>query len=215
MKHIFVILLLSITSVLVAQNSKLPGIWLMTRADMHGETRHPYQLFEFRDDGTFLAMDMKMGTWKYRQNDQHIFLKSRRNKDFNGEGRVQKLTADTLIMEKDGSTFYYRRFCPQKIAQANRASHLIGKWRLSGTEYPFAVLQFRAPDAFTLIRSGNGETSQESGTWLFDPKENAVIFIGFSHLLRGKIPLSHLNTTGFTLQLPGQTLKAQVLKKQE
>jgi len=208
-KEIYVLLLLSISILAYAQSPELAGRWLLAKAEIKGETVTPYQIFDFNTNGKLLAMGMEVGAWHFDKNTNKIVLQSKMDKDFNGEGKVLKLTPEEFIMNKDGDKYYYTRVYPEKIANTNKASTLAGMWKLSGTEYPFAVLKLDLPEDFALIQSNEGETDTRRGTWMFVPKEEAVIFMGFSHLLRGKIPLSHLTSDGFTLQTSDRTLKAQ------
>ncbi len=207
-KNLYIILL-AFTVTAFAQTERLNGQWLLTKAEIKGQTITPYQIFEFKTNGKLLAMGMEVGTWRFDKKANTIVLKSKMNKDFNGQGKVVKLTPEAFIMNKGGDKYYYSRVHPEKIAKNNKAARLAGKWKLTGSEYPFAALKLDLPDKFTLIQSGQGETDTRRGTWIFVPDEQAIIFIGFSHLLRGKIPLSHLTADGFTLQTSNGKLKAR------
>ncbi len=211
-KGMIVLLFLLFSTSAQAQTAKLTGSWLMTKVDAEGKTRHPYQIFDFMKDGKFIGMGMELGTWKYEKKGNKIIMESKMDKDFNGSSKVLKLTAEELNIEKDGAKYFCRRMHPEKIASTNKTSKLAGNWKLAGTDYPTAFLKFELPQDFTLIQSGNGETDKASGTWMFMPEENAVIFIGFSHLLRGKIVLNDVSADSFTLKLSDRTLKARRLK---
>lgn len=195
-----------------AQSNKIIGSWLMEKADVKGEIRHPYQVFEFRENGRFIGMDVDIGTWKYDKTGNNIILSSQMDEDFNGSAAVIKLKGDELVVDKDGTRFYYRRVYPEKIARVNEASKLAGKWKLTGTDYPFAVLKLDLPQDFTLIRSDAAETDQSGGTWIFHPGEKTFIFVGFSHLLRGRVPVSDLTAESFTLTLNDRIIKARRIK---
>ncbi len=203
----FAIFIFSVS--LFAQSATLTGSWLLTKVEIKGETVTPYQIFEFKTNGKLQAMGMEVGAWTYDKKTNTIVLKSKMDKDFNGQGKVIKLTPEAFIMNKGGGKYFYSRVHPENIAKNNKAARLAGKWKLAGSEYPFTVLKLDLPDNFTLIQSGQGETDTRRGTWIFVPEEQAIIFIGFSHLLRGKIPLSHLTADGFTLQSSNRKLKAR------
>ena len=68
------------------------------------------------------------------------------------------------------------------------------------------------PQDFSLVRVASGETDRVGGSWIFNPEDQAIIFVGFSHLLRGKVKLADIQKDGFTLQLADRALKAQKVK---
>ncbi len=207
-KNLYIILF-AFTVTAFAQSERLTGQWMLTKAEIKGQTVTPYQIFEFKPNGKLLTMGVEVGAWSYDKKANTIILKSKMDKDFNGQGKVVKLTPDVFIMNKGGDKYYYSRVHPENIAKNNKAARLAGKWKLAGSEYPFAVLKLDLPDNFTLIQSSQGETDTRRGTWIFVPEEQAIIFISFSHLLRGKIPLSHFTADGFTLQTSNVKLKAR------
>lgn len=213
MKKILFILAMIVSAIaLRAQTNMIAGQWLMTGAEVKGRTLHPYQIFDFKEDGTFMVMGMKVGTWKYDKGGNKIILKSKMDKDFNGASTILKLNTTRLVLDKNGDKYDYIRINPEKIATVNRQSGLAGIWKLNGTDYPSAFLKLDLPQDFTLIQSNAGETDKRRGSWLFRPKDKSVIFVGFSHLLRGKVKLINRAKDTFELQLSDRTLKAQRVK---
>jgi len=192
-----------------AQNKKPLGRWLLTRAEINGKTVTPYQIFEFKEDGKLLAMGFEMGTWQYNAKSQRLVLKSDKDKDFNGTLTVATLTSESLVTRNETATYHYLRLNEEQIARDNRTAPLPGTWKLDGTDYPFAAVQFTLPQDFKLVQASNGETDRSSGAWIFLPREQSVIFVGFSHLLRGKAQLSKVSAQGFTLRLADRPLTAQ------
>jgi len=100
-----------------AQKSKLVGSWLMTKVEAEGGTEHPYQIFDFNEDGRFMALGMELGTWKYQKKGKKIIMESTMDKDFNGEGKILKLTKSKLIVNKDGAKLYYTKINTKKNCQ--------------------------------------------------------------------------------------------------
>jgi len=211
-KTLLYLVLLAVTVSGFAQSGGVTGSWLLTKVQLKSETAYPYQIFEFKEDGKLLAMGYEMGQWKYDAGARRLTLQSKRDKDFNGSSKVLTLNENELTINKNGDIYYYERVHPQQISQKNKTAPLTGTWKLSGTDYPFAVVQFDLPEDFKLIQASDGETDRSSGTWMYVPDEPAVIFIGFSHLLRGKAALADVSADGFTLKLADRTLKAQRLK---
>jgi len=181
--RIFFVLLV-VTASAFGQTATLTGSWLLIKAKIKSETVYPYQVFEFRQDGKLLAMGYEMGQWQYDKTSRQLTLQSERDKDFNGSSQVLTLNENELTMNKDGDVYYYRRYRPKQIARDNKTAPFIGTWQLSGTDYSFALVRFDLPEDFKLFQASDGETDRSSGTWMFVPQESAVIFIGFSHLLR-------------------------------
>ncbi|HHJ52094.1 MAG TPA: hypothetical protein ENJ89_02770 [Caldithrix abyssi] len=159
-----------------------------------------------------MAMGMEMATWKFDANKKQIVLKSKRNKNFNGAMKIVFLSAEQMVLKKGADTYTYSRVEPDKIKQNNEKSGLAGLWSLSGTEYPCAFLKLDLPQDFALVRVAFGETDRASGSWIFSPKDQTIIFVGFSELLRGKVKLADLKKNSFSLQLADRTLQAKKVK---
>ena len=195
-----------------AKMSDVTGQWLLTKALVKGKIVQPYQTVEFRKDGKLMAMGMEMATWKFDANKKQIVLKSKRNKNFNGAMKIVFLSAEQMVLKKGADTYTYSRVEPDKIKQNNEKSGLAGLWSLSGTEYPCAFLKLDLPQDFALVRVAFGETDRASGSWIFSPKDQTIIFVGFSELLRGKVKLADLKKNSFSLQLADRTLQAKKVK---
>ena len=211
-KRILVFIFLLFTLTLNAQPNKLSGSWLLTKADIKGKVVQPYQIFEFKPDGKLRAMGIELAAWKYDANGKRVVLKSDRDKDFNGAMKIVKITSEQMVLQKGKDVYTYARVQPDKIKKANEQSGLAGLWALKGTEYPCAFLKLDVPQDFSLVRVASGETDRAGGSWIFSPEDQAVIFVGLSHLLSGKIKLADVQKDGFSLQLADRTLKAKKVK---
>ena len=211
-KKWIVLFLFGITILANAQNNKVQGQWLLTKAEIKGKVVQPYQLFEFKPDGKLIAMGLEMATWKFDANKKQIVLKSNRNKDFNGAMKIVSLSGEQMVLKKGGDTYTYSHVEPDKIKQDNEKSGLAGLWSLSGTEYPCAFLKLDLPQDFSVVKVASGETDRAGGSWIFSPEDQAIIFVGFSHLLRGKVKLANLKKDEFSLQLADRTLQAKKVK---
>ncbi len=205
------VLMLSVIS-LRAQSADVSGKWLLFQAEIKGRTVSPFQIMEFRKDGKLVMMDMEMGIWKQSPDAKQIILKSDRNKDFNGAMMIAKLTPERMILKKEKDVYTYSRIRPETIKKDNEKSALVGIWSLSGTEYPYAFLKLELPQDFALVQVASGETDRSSGSWIFNPNDKAIVFVGFSHLLRGKIKVTGLKKDAFSLQLTDRTLQAKKVK---
>ncbi len=214
-KTLLLLVILVIPFAAQAQSGKIAGSWLMIKAEKKGKVQEPYFITEFKSDGTMQVMGIKAGHWKIDEKGSTLIMESKLDKDFNGRAKIAKLTADDMVLSKDGAVFTYKRVNPANIAKANAQSGLAGEWTLSGTDYPSAFLKFSLPDSFALVQASAGEVDQSKGNWIFEPNGPAIIFMGFSHLLRGKVPLANLTSGAFALNLSDRTLHARRLTADE
>jgi len=213
MKILLFSLLLAFTA--YGQTSKIVGSWLMTKAEIKGKTEHPYQVFDFKENAKLSAMGIEVASWKYNKKDHSIIMKSTMDKDFNGVGKISKLTKTSLVMRKDGMTFYYSKLNPEHVSRDNKESGLAGKWEIEDDEYQSSLLKFELPDSFTLIQSGDGMTSTYRGTWIYQPKKESLIMIGFfqEHPLRGKNTVQKLSEEKLVLKNGPNTINAKRIKE--
>jgi hypothetical protein len=181
---LLIIVLITFAGIANAQNSKLHGSWLMTKAETGGDVYNPYQITDFNEDGTFYVMGFEAGTWEYNKSNNSIVMKSELDKDFNGEGKIENLTAKELLVTKDGTKMFYTKVNSAEIAAANKNSGLFGMWEFKDVPYSEAttLVTFTEPDEFTMIQKEEGMRANFSGTWIFDKQSNSLIMIG----LRGE-----------------------------
>ncbi len=208
--------LILVAAFVVAAQAQTPGVtgrWLMTTAEMKGKVNHPYQTADFRKDGKLVMMGIEMGSWKVDPKANQLILQSKLDKDFNGTAKILKLTANEFVIDKDGAKFYYSKIDPEAIVRANKNSGLAGQWKVLDSEYPVAMLKLTLPDSFIVFQASANETDERQGTWIFDPKENAIIFIGFSHLLRGRNQITELGGNKLTLKKGEKIIRAERLSE--
>ncbi|MBN1970528.1 MAG: hypothetical protein JW870_14270 [Candidatus Delongbacteria bacterium] len=181
MKNLLLVLIALICFVELAnaQKSKLVGSWLMTKAEVGGEVQNPYFITEFKEDGDFLVMGMDAGTWTFNEKSNSVVMKSELDKDFNGEGRIEKLTEKELVVEKDEVKLFYIKVDASRISENNKNSGLMGMWEFKNVPYPEAttIVTFTGPDKFTILQKEEGMSANLSGTWIFDKQSNSLIMI--------------------------------------
>ncbi len=211
----FILVVLFFGQLAWGQSGKIVGKWLMIEAEKGGKVQQPYVLTEFKKDGTLQLMGVAAGKWEPGAKENEVSMQSKFSRDFNGTAKILKLTPEKLILTTNDTKYTYSRVDSRAIAGANQKSGLAGRWKLSGTDYTNAFLQFSLPDSFLLIQVNPGETDRSSGSWIFNPKEHTIIFMGFSHLLRGKIPIVLSGTNAFQLTLADRSLKAERLQPSE
>ena len=201
---LIIIVLIAFTGLANAQQSKLVGSWLMTKAEVNGELEKPYFVTEFQEYGKMLVMGMDAGTWEYNKSNNSIVMKSELDKDFNGEGKIVTISEKELVVDKGGATLSYRRVGTAEIVEANKNSGLIGMWEFKEVPYSGAntLVTFTEPDEFKIIQKEEGMTSNLSGTWIFDKPEMSLIMVG----LRGEDTFKGENKV---LKIDGKTLELE------
>jgi hypothetical protein len=209
-KTAFLLLVMAFAITGNAQTSKITGSWLMTKAETEDKVQEPYFITSFKENGKMEVMEVEVGTWKYNNDSHAIIMESELDKDFNGEGRIIKLTKKELVVSKDGAKLYYTKVFPDEIAENNKKSNFPGTWKIENTGNADAtgILKFELPDSYVFIEIEYGSTSTTKGSWMFDPKEDILLFIGFSHSLRGKNTITALSDDKFTLENNGNIITA-------
>jgi hypothetical protein len=206
MKHLFVIIfsLVFLVQNSTAQNSKLVGSWLMTKAEVNGELEKPYFVTDFNADGKMVVMGMDAGTWTYSKKNNSIVMKSDLDKDFNGEGKILNLTEKELVVDKDGAKLFYKKVNTTEISEVNKNSGLIGMWEFKDVPYSEAttLVTFTEPDEFSIIQKEEGMSANLSGTWIFDKQNSALIMIG----LRGEDTFNGENKVA---KIDGETIELE------
>ncbi|VAW22917.1 hypothetical protein MNBD_BACTEROID04-846 [hydrothermal vent metagenome] len=186
-----------------AQKSKLVGSWLLTKAEVRTEVQKPYQITNFNEDGKFTIMGIEVGTWGYNKSNNAIVMKSEFDKDFNGEGKILKLTEKELIVNKDGVKMFYKKIDMTTVVANNKNSRLIGMWEFKDIPYDGAntFVTFNEPDEFTILQKEEGMETTLRGTWIFDMQETSLIMVGLrgEDIFKGENKL--IKITDETIQL--------------
>lgn len=212
MKKTIVVLIafLSFAMITNAQNSKIIGSWLAIKVEVEGQVQEPYQIMDYSEDGKMMMMGIELGSWEYRKSSNAIVMRSDFDKDFNGEAKILKLNKKELIVEKDGAKVFYLKLNQAEIDEENIKSDFVGTWRIEDSANPDLIqsLKFDLPDSFVLVEKDGGSTSTSKGTWIYSSKENTLIAICFSRLLRGKNTITVMAEDKFILNNNGSIVTA-------
>ena len=208
---LLIIILFTLASISNAQNSKLVGSWLMTKAEVDSKIEKPYFITEFKENGEFMVMGMNAGTWEYNKASNVIVMKSDLDKDFNGKGKVINLAEKELIVDKDGARLSYRKVDVPEIAESNNNSGLMGMWEFKNVPYPEATMlvTFTEPDEFTIIQKEEGMSANFSGTWIYEEQSNSIIMIGLrgEDTFHGESKIVKIDAENLELENKGTVLK--------
>ncbi len=207
-------LLLAFTLVLMisgvfAQKQKIIGSWMMTKAETNNGVKEPYFITDFNADGTMVVMGMKVGTWQYDKKQKAILATSKVDKDFNGVSKIEKLTKKEMVVKKGDNRFYYTKVNRDEVVANNNKSNLTGAWKLHPDEYSTMFLRFSAPDSLVVVITGDGSVETSHDSWVYNPKDNSLIVIGFSKEMRGKNNIKSFSDSLLVLERKGTTLTAK------
>ncbi len=215
-KTSILIVLITLVISAYAQTEKIVGSWLMTKAETSKGVQKPYQITDFNEDGHMVMMGWEVGTWQYNKKNHSLVLKSDFDKDFNGEGKIEKITEKELVVLKDGVKMSYLKVDYNTVAENNEKSGLYGSWDFKDQSYPDLVLYvtFKAPDEFSIIEKEPGMQSESSGMWIFDSENRELLMIGLrgSDKFSGKNSLALLDEDNIELDNKGLVFKANRLK---
>ena len=195
------ILLLSLfVMVNYAQTNKVTGNWLMTKAESIKGTKNAYFIMNFKPNNVMEAMGMKVGTWEFNNSKNTIIMKSKFDQDFNGEGKIVKLTDKQLVIQKGDWKFYYKKIDVNKIKENNKNSGLAGMWKIQDDKKDISkIIKFELPDNFTYVEVTDYSTERSSGTWIYEPEANSLIIISQQRLLRGETKIKELSNSKLVL----------------
>jgi hypothetical protein len=208
---LLLLVLLTFAAGAKAQESKLIGSWLMTKAEVNGEIQNPYFMTDFNEDGKMVVMGMDAGTWEYNKSNHSIVMQSELDKDFNGEGKIENLTEDELVVEKDGARLFYRKIVQTEIEASNKNSGLMGTWEFKEVPYQHVNtwITFTEPDEFKIIQKEEGSEARLSGTWIFDKQNSSLIMIGLrgEDTFKGENKVQKIDAENLELENNGEVLK--------
>lgn len=212
MKQIFLFIsLIFAISIAHSKNVTVAGDWLMTKMVTADKTTEAYAPVRFAPNGDFIAMGMKMGTWKLTNNGKELTINSAMFKAANGENKVVKRNKEELILKNSTATLYFIKMDKEKVAEENKNSGFMGSWKLSSDDpKTLRLLTFSAPDNFSYVETEPGVTTKAQGNWIYNEKNHSLIMIMMGHNedFRGLNKVQAIDKNGFTLENKGKTLKA-------
>ena len=207
-KHILFVLAALLFANITWGKNVPSGDWLLTKIEKENKVQEVYAPVTFQANGDFLAMGMKMGTWKFQK--KTVQITSDRFKVANGDNKVLKLNKEEMVLENAGTKMYFLRMDKEKIFAENKASGLTGTWQLaSDDDQTLLLLIFKAPDSLLYVEKKPGVTSRASGSWIYNKKDNSLVVIMMGHRtdFRGMNKIT-MGKDAFTLENKGNTIKA-------
>ena len=210
MKYTLTLILALIFSVNLAQSKNIPvaGTWLLTQLKMKQEAREIYAPVTFQQNGDFMVMGRKLGTWQYNKKSKTVTINSERFKAAQGENKILKLDNESLVLESAVAKMYFRRLDKEKIQAENQASGFTGTWQSTSDDpKTLTIFTFRAPDEFSYVKKEPGITTEGSGTWIFDKKNQTLILVARIEDLKHQYMVKTLTANDIVLENNGESLR--------
>ena len=111
-----VLFLLLIININAQDNHPIIGTWQLSTVEVDGETKDGFQaVWIFENEGVFKAARsvsgevIPVGTWKCDKERKVLIMKSKIDKDFNGEAKVLKLEKNILSYKKDDAILSFTK----------------------------------------------------------------------------------------------------------
>ncbi len=209
------IAIMVLASTAVAQ--KIEGTWLFTKVVVEDKVHEPLTVIEFNADGLIMTQGINVGSWSHNQKEGKLIMKTNHDKDFDGDCDIISLSQKELNFEKNGEKWFLSRLNMDEIAKKNSESGLIGSWRFaSDTNNDVTrVLNFKAPDSFTLIEKQAGMESQNGGMWIFNGQEKSLLILARGTKINGKNRILKISNKELILENSGEKISIQKLNSQK
>lgn len=214
---IILIVLLSLIKVTNAQDSKISGSWLVTKIVVGDKVHEPLFVVEYNTDGLIITQGINVGSWSYNEKEEKLIMTSDMDKDFGGDCKISNLNQKNLNFEKNGEKWFLSRLNMDEIAKNNAESGLIGSWEFADNsdDDVTRVLNFEAPDSFTLIEKQPGMESRNGGMWIFNAEEKTLLILSRGVKINGKNKVLKFNEKELLLENSGEEIVIRKLDEKQ
>lgn len=202
---IILIVLLSLVKVTNAQDSKISGSWLVTKIVVGDQVDEPLFVIDYSADGFIITQGIDVGSWSHNQKEEKLIMSSDMDKDFGGDCKITSLNQKQFNFTKGEEKWFLSRLNMAEIAADNLESGLIGSWEFAANTNDdlTKVLNFKAPDSFTLIEKQPGMESRTGGMWIYNPKEQSLLLLGRIEQIAGKSRILTISKKELVLENAG------------
>lgn len=203
MKKIVLILatLIICSGLLNAQKENISGNWLLTKVIQGGEPFEPFFFQNFKEDGKMEAMGHELGTWEYNAEQQLLLMHSEESKEFDGEFKIVAISPKNLQLEQGDVQLFYTQINEESTAENNALLNFEGEWKLENSLDEIQLLKIERPDTFFITRiSPGGASSTYYGSWIYNPEDKTVLFLGGTSFIKGFSTVKDMSEKYFKLQ---------------
>lgn len=203
-KHLILAIVFLYVAVLNAQNETISGNWLLTKVIQGDQPYEPLFIQKFEENGKMKAMGQELGTWEYIPNEKRLLMHSEASKEFDGEFKIILFNSKKLQLKQADVQLFYTKINLDKVVENNALLNFEGEWILENDLNETQLLKIELPDTFLITRiTAGGGSSAYNGTWLFNPEENSVLFMGRTNLLKGFCAIKEISESKFILERKG------------
>tara|TARA_R110002111_G_scaffold27081_1_gene58249 strand:- start:4941 stop:6125 length:1185 start_codon:yes stop_codon:yes gene_type:complete len=190
-----------------AQNEKISGNWLLTKVEQGDKIDNPLFTQNFKEDGKMEVMGQVLGTWKYHPDNQLITMQSTEVKEFDGKFKIILITPKKLQLQQGNVKLYYAKINLADSEKNNASLNIKGEWTLENELDETQLLKIERPDTFlmSIIYSGGGSAAYK-GTWIYNPEEKSILFLGGTSLLKGFSTVKTITENKFILEKNGKEI---------
>lgn len=190
-----------------AQNEKISGNWLLTKVEQGDEVDNPLFTQNFKEDGKMEVMDQELGTWKYDPENELITMQSTEVKEFDGDFKIILITPKKLQLQQGSVKLYYAKINLADKEKNNASLNIEGEWTIENELDQTQLLKIERPDTFliSIIYSGGGSAAYK-GTWIYNPEEKSILFLGGTSLLKGFNTVKTISENKFILEKNGKEI---------
>jgi hypothetical protein len=203
LNNLILVCCLSFITFSYAQKEKIIGEWLLTKVEVNDKVHEPFYITDLKQNGQMEVMGMKAGTWEFDKKANKIVMKSKLDKDFNGDNTIISISNKELVVVKDGAKLFYTKVSQAEIEKENATSALVGEWKLQNELGKTQLLKIELPNTFMFVEISSGHTTKKTGTWMYNSKEKSVIFIGRTRIFDGKNKVNGLTENKFVIENNG------------
>jgi len=209
MKKLTFLLMAILTLVVTAGAQGIEGTWLVTKIVVGDKVHEPLFVIDYTTDGHIMTQSINVGTWSHNQKEEKLIMDSSMDKDFGGDCDIISLNQKNLNFEKNGEKWFLSRLNMDEIAKGNSESGLIGSWEFTddaNDDDITRILDFEAPDSFTLIEKQPGMQSRNGGMWIFNDEEKSLLIISRGVKINGKNRVLKISETELLLENSGEEI---------
>jgi len=217
MKKLTFLLMVIMVLAVTANAQKIDGSWLVTKIVVGDKVHEPLFVIEYKTDGSIITQGINVGSWRHNQKEKKLIMESSMDKDFGGDCKISNLNQKDLNFEKNGEKWSLSRLNMDEIAKNNAESGLIGSWEFAddANDDVTSVLNFEAPDSFTLIEKQPGMESRNGGMWIFNEQEKGLLILSRHIRINGKNKILKINEKELVLENSGEKIVIRKLEEKQ
>jgi len=200
---LLIVLFVTYTSQLNAQNSSIEGEWLLEQIINHEENKAEpvYQPFSFTNTGELLIKNHPFGKWASNSKKNSLTIEAER---IGGTYLITTLSKNELELTLNSKVLYFSKINKEQLIKDNKTSGLIGVWELQTEEnHVRNLIEFKEPDEISFVEMDGSYKGRSSGFWFYKPKSKELIIIGQIKHFQGLNIITSISTNEVDIKNKG------------